>query len=988
MVKRVSCLLCLCAVLATSGIALGAPLAPDDGSLRANLCLWLRMPEVYYDPGAKVWTDLSGKGHDARASVAGYVGPTVASGANPTVFAHPFSSLHFAPTVQELLKTPGLNGGAGLTQLTIFSVEKVVTAANVDQRAVGFGAYQDGGAGSNRFNLSFDVTVRKDNGNIPGKNQDHPLNAFVIYAARMDPAKINMWFNSTGTLSLAYTATGSSFTTSTDLFYVGDLRYAAGSDFDVAEVIVFNTALTDAQVAGVSEWLQTYVGTKGGTKASNGEPANGATDVPQDVILTWTPVTSAVQRDVYLGTVFTDVNSADRAHPMNVLVSPGQTATTFVPANRLAYGQTYYWRIDEVNKAPDSTVFKGDVWSFTVEPYAYPIKPAAATASSAQPGMGPEKTIDGSGLDKTGLHGTDPTTMWMSAGAAPNWIQYQFDQAYKLYDLSVWNANQIIETTVGLGAKKVTLETSLDGTAWTPVANVPEFAKAPGTAGYAANTTVPLSGVSAKYVKLTINSTWGGAPVTGLSEVRFSQIPTAARGPQPATGATGISLDTNLDWRPGREAASHKVFFGTDPCGVAKGTVAAKMMANHGYVPGALSFGTAYYWRVDEVNTATYPGDVWSFTTQEYAVVDNFESYTDKPGAEIFTAWVDGFVDKSSGSVVGYVDAANGTFGETTIVHSGRQSMPFEYNNVKAPFYSEAERTFDTLQNWTGNGADTLSLYFRGYPVAFADQGNNAYTVSGGGADIGGNSDQFRFVYKQLSGDGSITARVDSQANTNTATRAGVMIRETLDAGSRHATIAVTPGSSITFQSRATNNSATTTATVAGGLKAPYWVRITRTGNTFKAECSPDGKTWTQAGTDQTIVMGSSVYLGLAVTSHVAAQIGTAEFSNVSTTGTVTGQWQALAIGAAQRSNSPEPLYLVVEDKAGKKKTVVNANPAATTAAAWTEWRIPFSDLSAGGVNLAAVKKIALGVGDRASPKAGTAGLLYFDDIGYGHPVK
>ena len=87
-----------------------------------------------------------------------------------------------------------------------------------------------------------------------------------------------------------------------------------------------------------------------------------------------------------------------------------------------------------------------------------------------------------------------------------------------------------------------------------------------------------------------------------------------------------------------------------------------------------------------------------------------------------------------------------------------------------------------------------------------------------------------------------------------------------------------------------------------------------------------------------------------------------------------------------QTSNDPTSLYVTVEDKAGKKKTVTNANAAATTVATWTEWRIASSDLA--GVNLAAVKKITLGAGDRASPKAGGAGLLYIDDILFGHPVK
>ena len=101
----------------------------------------------------------------------------------------------------------------------------------------------------------------------------------------------------------------------------------------------------------------------------------------------------------------------------------------------------------------------------------------------------------------------------------------------------------------------------------------------------------------------------------------------------------------------------------------------------------------------------------------------------------------------------------------------------------------------------------------------------------------------------------------------------------------------------------------------------------------------------------------------------------------------MTGQWQALAIGAAQRSNNPAPLYLVVQDKAGKNKTVIHPDPAATTTAAWTEWRIPLADLSAAGVNLTAVQKVTIGVGDRASPKPGAAGTLNFDDLGYGHPA-
>ena len=237
----------------------------------------------------------------------------------------------------------------------------------------------------------------------------------------------------------------------------------------------------------------------------------------------------------------------------------------------LEYGQTYYWRIDEVNKTPDNTIFKGNVWSFTVEPYSYVLAGVKATASSSQPNMGPEKTVDGSGL--TGdLHGTEASTMWMSTGTKPNWIQYQFDAVYKLDKLLIWNSNQIIESFIGFGAKDVTVEYSVDGAAWTTLAGVPQFVKAPGATGYAANNTVNFGGVMAKYVRLTIDKNYAAvATQTGLAEVRFLYVPVRARAPQPAAGATGVSINGDLSWRPGREATSHNVYFGTDSNAVANG---------------------------------------------------------------------------------------------------------------------------------------------------------------------------------------------------------------------------------------------------------------------------------------------------------------------------------------------------------------------------------------------------------------------------------
>ncbi len=732
------------------------------------------------------------------------------------------------------------------------------------------------------------------------------------------------------------------------------------------------------------------------TKARSPVPENDTTDVPRDAALGWGSGKFAATHDVYFGTVFADVNTASRTDPKGVLVAQGQTDATFDPPGSLAYGKTYYWRIDEVNKAPDGTIFKGKVWSFTAEPFGYAVKPVKATASSNQAGMGPEKTIDGSGL--TGdLHGVEPTTMWMSAGAAPNWIQYEFDKIYKLHQLLVWNSNQLIEAFLGFGAKKVTIETSTDGTTWKALADVPEFARAPGTPDYAANTTVNFGGVEAKYVKLTINTNQGGmAPQTGLAEVRFLYVPVQARLPQPATAAKDVAIDTTLNWRPGREAASHKVYVGADKDAVTNGTAPAKTVAAHSFTPAALNFGTTYYWRVDEVNAVTYPGDLWSFTTQEYAAVDNFENYTDKAGEEIFAAWVDGFADnyKSSGSTVGLNMAKNGTFGETTIIHGGRQSMPLAYDNTKTPNFSEAERTFSPAQDWTGNGAENLVVYFRGATPGFAETASGSILMNAIGTDIWNNGDQFRFAYKTLNGDGTMVARVDAIVNSNVWAKGGVMIRQNIQTGSVHAFMPITPGGTgagngASFQRRVTTGGVSANNDSTSLVAAPYWVKIERKGNAFSGYISPDGKTWTQLGAAETITMTNPVLIGLALCSHDAAIPTSAEFSNVSTTGNVTGTWQVAEIGAPQPAgNSLEGIYLSVEDSSGKTKVVQHPDAAATASMAWGQWMIPLTEFTSAGVKMTAVKSLTIGVGNKAAPKAGGTGTVYIDDIGYGRPAR
>jgi hypothetical protein len=447
-------------------------------------------------------------------------------------------------------------------------------------------------------------------------------------------------------------------------------------------------------------------------QASEPSPADGAVDVGREGDLGWMPGESAATHDVYLGTSFDDVNNATRADPMDVLVSESQAGAAYDPG-RLTLGQTYYWRIDEVNGAPDFTVFKGDVWSFTTEPLAYPIAGITVTSNAASSASElPANTIDGSGLDANDLHSTLTSTMWLGspAGAEPVYIQYEFDRLYKLHEMWVWNYNAEFELLLGFGLKDVTVEYSTDGSNWTALGDV-EFAQATARSDYAHNTTVDFGGVAAKYVRLTVNSAYGLLGQYGLSEVRFLYVPVHARIPEPADGATEVAVDAVLTWRAGREAASHDVYLGTD----AAALDLADSVTDAAYLPSDLTFGSQYYWRIDEVNDAEaiglWEGDLWSFTTQEFALIDGFETYDDDENP-IFDTWLDGYVN-GTGSTVGYFETP---FAEISIVHGGAQSMPLEYNNAQAPFYSEASRTFATTQDWTVGGADSLRVHVHGRP--------------------------------------------------------------------------------------------------------------------------------------------------------------------------------------------------------------------------------------------------------------------------------
>jgi hypothetical protein len=220
-------------------------------------------------------------------------------------------------------------------------------------------------------------------------------------------------------------------------------------------------------------------------------------------------------------------------------------------------------------------------------------------------------------------------------------------------------------------------------------------------------------------------------------------------------------------------------------------------------------------------------------------------------------------------------------------------AAPYRHTWVGAPAGSHAV----TARVLFGDGttaAATASLTVVGVPppwqgvdvgpVAAAGSAGatgSVYTVLGSGEGIAGTKDEFVFVYQMMSGDGEIVARVPSVQRLKDLSKAGVMIRETLNASSRCAITALTADGRLRFQYRKTTAGSLGGQTTAGYAAPNNWVRLVRTGNYFYAYQSSDGATWKQLGSRVAVTMTSTVYAGLAVTGHLDGQLCKATLDNV-----------------------------------------------------------------------------------------------------------
>jgi len=394
-------------------------------------------------------------------------------------------------------------------------------------------------------------------------------------------------------------------------------------------------------------------------KAYIPNPADGTIHTDTWINLSWTPGDLAVSHDVYLGDSLNEVEAAARD---SELFRGNQAATFYVAGfpgfaypEGLVPGTTYYWRIDEVNDADPNSPWKGDVWSFSIPP---------RTAYNPDPADGAE---------------------FVDTGATLSW-------------------------TAGFGAK---LHTVYVGTDFDDVNN------AAGGAPQSGTTYKPASLEPEKVCYWRVDES--DPPAVYKGDVWGFTTLGAAGNPQPANGATGVQMTAQLRWTPATTAVSHDIYFGTDKDAVKSATSASpeyignKALGAETHDPGKLAWHGDYYWRVDAVYSAgPVKGLVWNFTTADFLLVDDFESYNDvdppDPNSNrIFDKWIDGFGTTDNGALVGN-DLP--PYAEQRVVHGGSQAMIYRYdNNLKT---SEATMTLVNQRDWTAEGVARLSLWFRG----------------------------------------------------------------------------------------------------------------------------------------------------------------------------------------------------------------------------------------------------------------------------------
>ncbi|MDF1548738.1 MAG: T9SS type A sorting domain-containing protein [Bacteroidales bacterium] len=346
-------------------------------------------------------------------------------------------------------------------------------------------------------------------------------------------------------------------------------------------------------------------------QASNPSPSNGATNVSRNIDLSWTAGSSTTSRNVYFGTD----NTPDASE-----LQGNQVGTTFDPGT-LTENTTYYWRIDEVNAQGTTT---GTVWSFTTGTDASvsidQTDPVGTGTITARAQISTTESA-ARAFDNLFAAGTQNSTWskWLDNGgvpgtSSPSWIQIQLPTAVSVNKLAIVSAND----DFGRDPKDFNLQGSNNGSSWTTLNS---WSNETFTSRFQRREFPFTNTATYSYYRLNITKNDENVSMTQLCEIELfgpqsstPALPGAASNPNPANGATNVSLTADLSWTAGSGATSHDVYFGTDP--TPDNTEFQNFYTVTTFDPGTLAENTTYYWRIDENNSAgTTTGPVWSFTT-------------------------------------------------------------------------------------------------------------------------------------------------------------------------------------------------------------------------------------------------------------------------------------------------------------------------------------------------------------------------------------
>jgi hypothetical protein len=453
------------------------------------------------------------------------------------------------------------------------------------------------------------------------------------------------------------------------LFAAGNNQDGDDATINVSTVAIWDIPLTSNEILILGNAGQSSFGNN--PQAAGPVPADGALHDDTWINMAWRAGDFAASHDLYFSDNFDDVQaSAEAAFQGN------QVATNLVAGfpgfpypDGLVPGTTYYWKIVEVNDSEPNSPWEGPVWSFSIPPKTSYFPNPADNAESVS---------------------VDVTLDW----------------------------------TPGFGAK---LHTVYFGETFEEVDNA-TGGLSQGTAAFTPGTLKMANTYYWRVDEFDVVETHKGDVWSFTTEGAVAAL-------DPANGTVDVKQTPVLTWAPGL-GASHEIYFGTDAASLElKGS---GNLGSENYETGQLEWNTTYYWRVDEVDNTNadspWTGPLWSFTTANFLIIDDMESYNDLDESEpasnrIYLAWVDGFDNPATnGSVIGY---ANPPFAEQTIVNGGLQSMPMAYDNTVGK--SEATLTLTSNKDWTVNGVNTLTIWFRG---EFGNTAETLYVALNGNARV------------------------------------------------------------------------------------------------------------------------------------------------------------------------------------------------------------------------------------------------------------